>query len=117
MKAYNEAEIDTPVKPMANDNVPDGQDNADTCSLPHQSSSSPTATIERLDDTCPPQAPSDSKQEKRSNDALNTTLDRIGFVLDVLGDDADLIPVAGLSSAVPIVRRIVDQLRVSMLSS
>jgi hypothetical protein len=34
----------------------------------------------------------------------------------VLGDVAELVPVAGLASAVPIVRLIVDELRVSMLS-
>jgi hypothetical protein len=114
MNESNEAEIGTPAKPVANDGVPDGEISADTWSLRHQSSSSPTMTVKCVENTRSPQALSDSKQKKR-NDALNTTLDRISFVLDVLSDVADLIPVAGFASAVPIVRRIVDHLSVSVL--
>jgi hypothetical protein len=65
-----------------------------------------------VDNTTPFQAPTDKEHR---NDALTTTLNRISFALDVLGDVAELVPVAGLASVVPIVRRIVDQLSVSAL--
>jgi hypothetical protein len=116
MNASNEAEIDTVLKAAANDNVPGGEVNANTHSLPHPLSSSPAATVEHMNNTTPPQTPSSSRKNNR-NDALNTTLDRISLVLDVLGDVAELIPVAGIASTLPIVRRIVDQLSVGVLLS
>ena len=49
----------------------------------------------------------------KSNSTLDEILDRTIGVLDVLEDASDLIPVAGVGSAIPIVRKIVEQLRVS----
>jgi hypothetical protein len=60
----------------------------------------------------PPQDPSTSKKRKR-NDALRANLDRVTWVLNALGDVANLAPVAGFASAIPVVRRIVELLRVS----
>jgi hypothetical protein len=85
----------------------------DSRSPPHPPSSSPTTAVKCVDNTSPTQAPSNS-DTRNPNDSLKA-LDRIGFILDVLGDVAELVPVAGLASTVPIIRRIVDQLRVSIL--
>ena len=51
--------------------------------------------------------------KRKTNGALDKILDRTIGVLDVLEDASDLIPVAGVGSAIPIVRKIVEQLRVS----
>ena len=51
--------------------------------------------------------------KKKSNSTLDEILDRTIGVLNVLEDASDLIPVAGVGSAIPIVRKIVEQLRVS----
>jgi hypothetical protein len=62
----------------------------------------------------PPPLASSSKKRKR-NESLKATLDRVDLALNVLNDVASLVPVAGFANAVPIVRRIVEQIRVSAL--
>jgi hypothetical protein len=110
--ASNKAENDTTAKAVVVDVVPDEEVKSDTRCMPHPPSASLITTSKHMDNTFPPQVPSGKEQR---NDALNATLGRISFLLDVLGDVAGLVPVAGLASAVPIVRRIVDQLSVSVL--
>jgi hypothetical protein len=52
---------------------------------------------------------------KKRNESLNAALDRVDVALNVLNDAASLVPVAEFANAVPIVRRIVKQIRVSAL--
>ena len=56
---------------------------------------------------------SSAPSKKKANSTLDEILDRTIGVLNVLEDASDLIPVAGIGSAIPIVRKIVEQLRVS----
>ena len=51
--------------------------------------------------------------KKTSYRTLDEILDHTIGVLKVLEDASSLIPVAGVGAAIPIVRRIVEQLRVS----
>ena len=59
----------------------------------------------------------DNLKKRKRNDTLKANLDRTIWILNVLGDVANLAPVAGFANAVPVIWRIVELFRVRIASS
>jgi hypothetical protein len=115
--ASNEVEADACENAVVNDEIHDGEATADLRSSQLPPNLPSTASVKSADEPTlgSPQELSEAS-ERNKDDKLKSTLDGITVFLDVLEGVADFVPVAGIVSAVSIVRLIVGHLHVSILS-